>query len=75
MCVFSAETDNGVENARAKLNKKHADLAVLNDVKHSDVFGSDTNVVTLVTANDAVDYPQMSKLNVANVIFDRIVGK
>ena len=75
LCVFSAETDNGVENARAKLTKKHADLAVLNDVKHNDVFGSDTNVVTLVTANSAVDYPQMSKLEVANIILDKAVGK
>ena len=75
LCVFSAETDNGVDNARKKLTKKHADLAVLNDVKHNDVFGSDTNVVTLVTADDAVDYPEMSKLDVANIILDRALGK
>ncbi|MCH5151286.1 MAG: bifunctional phosphopantothenoylcysteine decarboxylase/phosphopantothenate--cysteine ligase CoaBC [Clostridiales bacterium] len=75
LCVFSAETDNGVENARKKLTKKHADLAVLNDVKHNDVFGSDTNVVTLVTADNAVDYPEMNKLDVANLILDRAVGK
>ena len=75
LCVFSAETDNGVENAREKLHKKHADLAVMNDVKHNDVFGSDTNVVTLVTSNTAVDYPEMTKLEVANIILDRAVGK
>ena len=75
MCVFSAETDNGVENARLKLTKKHADLAVMNDVKHNAVFGSDTNVVTLVTSDQAVDYPEMSKLEVANIILDRALGK
>ena len=75
LCVFSAETDNGVENARIKLTKKHADLAVMNDVKHNDVFGSDTNVVTLVTSDAAVDYPEMSKLEVANIILDRALGK
>ena len=75
LCVFSAETDNGVENARAKLTKKHADLAVMNDVKHNDVFGSDTNVVTLVTGDAAVNYPEMSKLEVANIILDRALGK
>ena len=58
-----------------KLAKKHADLAVLNDVKHNAVFGNDTNVVTLVTADGAVDYPEMSKLDVANIILDRAVGK
>ena len=75
LCVFSAETDNGVENARLKLTKKHADLAVMNDIKHNDVFGSDTNVVTLVTADAEVSYPEMSKLEVANIILDRAIGK
>ena len=75
LCVFSAETDNGVENARMKLSKKNADLAVMNDVRHNDVFGSDTNVVTLVTGNTAVNYPEMSKLEVANIILDRAIGK
>ena len=75
LCIFSAETDDGVNNARKKLMKKHADLAVLNDVKHNDVFGSDTNVVSFVTADSVVDYPQMSKLDVANLILDRVIHK
>ena len=58
-----------------KLEKKNADLAVLNDVKHNDVFGSDTNVVSLVTADAVVDYPKMSKLDVANLILDRVLNK
>ena len=75
LCVFSAETDNCVENARAKLAKKHADLAVMNDVKHNNVFGSDTNVVTLVTGDTIVEYPEMSKLDVANIILDKALAK
>lgn len=75
LCVFAAETDNGLANAREKLSKKHADLAVLNDVKHNEVFGSDTDVVTFVTAEGATDYPEMSKYDVANLILDRALGK
>ncbi len=75
LCVFAAETDNGVQNAREKLQKKHADLAVLNDVKHNDVFGSDTDVVTFVTAEGETSYDEMSKKDVANLILDKVVGK
>ena len=75
LCVFAAETDDGVNNAKKKLSKKHADLAVLNDVKHNDVFGSDTNVVSFVTADSVVDYPKMSKLDVANIILNKAIGK
>lgn len=73
LCVFAAETDNGVANAQAKLTKKHADLAVLNDVKHNNVFGSDTNVVTFVTAREVTQHPEMSKIDVANLILDKAV--
>lgn len=75
LCVFSAETDNGVENARKKLLKKNADLAVLNDVKHNDVFASDTNVVTLVTKQGETEYPELPKSQVANIILDKALGK
>lgn len=73
LCVFSAETSGDVSVARKKLQAKNADLAVLNDVKHNDVFGSDTNVVTLVTATEEISYPEMSKSEVANLILDRAV--
>ena len=75
LCVFSAETDHGEENARKKLAEKHADLAVLNDVKHNSVFGSDTNVVTLLDKNGEKKYPEMSKADVADLILDRAIGK
>lgn len=72
LCVFSAETSNSVEIARGKLLAKNADLAVLNDVKNNVVFGSDTNVVTLIDKQNATQYPEMSKSDVANLILDRI---
>ncbi len=76
LCVFSAETDHGVENATAKLTKKNADLAVLNDVKHNNVFGSDTNTVTFIGKDGTVvNQPTLDKHAVADLILDRIVGK
>lgn len=75
LCVFAAETDNGVANAREKLAKKHADLIVLNNVKDNDVFGSDTNVVTLITNDSQTDYPKLNKSEVAQLILDKVCSK
>lgn len=75
LCVFSAETDNGLQNATAKLIKKNANLCVLNDVKNNDVFVSDTNVVTLITADGHTDYPKLTKTEVANIILNKAIGK
>lgn len=72
VCVFSAETDHCLENARKKLAKKNADLCVLNDVKNNNVFGSETNTVTLLTADGETSYPEMSKADVAKLILDRV---
>lgn len=72
VCVFSAETDHCLENARKKLIKKNADLCVLNDVKNNNVFGSETNTVTLLTADGETSYPEMSKADVAKLILDRV---
>ena len=52
-----------------------ADATALNDVKNNDVFGSDTNVVTLVTADGHTDYPKLSKTEVANIILNKAIGK
>lgn len=75
LCVFSAETDNGVENARKKLRKKNADISVLNYINKNNVFGSDTNTVTIVTENNDTEYPEMSKREVADLILDKALGK
>ncbi len=73
LCVFSAETSGDVNVAKDKMLAKHADLAVLNDVKHNSVFGSDTNVVTLIDSCSAETFPELSKIAVADLILDRLV--
>ena len=71
---FAAETDNLLENARAKLTKKRVDAIVLNDVSRADIgFNADRNEVTIVTANDAIAVPEASKLDVAQKILDAAV--
>ena len=74
ICGFSMETENVVENSKAKLAKKNADMIVANSLRTEGAgFGTDTNVVTLITKDDAVELPLMSKDDVANAILDRIV--
>ncbi|MCM1289076.1 MAG: bifunctional phosphopantothenoylcysteine decarboxylase/phosphopantothenate--cysteine ligase CoaBC [Corallococcus sp.] len=76
LCVFAAETDDNTDNARKKLTEKHADLAVLNDVKHNNVFGSDTNTVTFVTPDGALQsFAEMKKIDVADMILNKVLGK
>jgi len=71
---FAAETNNLLENARAKLTKKRVDAIVLNDVSRADVgFNSDRNEVTVVTAHDTIAVPEASKLEVAQKILDAAV--
>ncbi len=74
ICGFSMETENLIENSRAKLAKKNADMIVANSLRTEGAgFGSDTNVVTLITANDETELPVMSKDEVAVRIFDKII--
>lgn len=70
---FAAETDGVLENARAKLDRKNCDLIVANDVSRSDAgFGVDTNVVTLIDRDGAVELPKLTKREVADAILDRV---
>ena len=71
---FAAETENLLENARAKLTRKQADAILLNDVSRSDIgFNSDRNAVTIVTASDAECVPEASKLDIAQKILEAAV--
>jgi phosphopantothenoylcysteine decarboxylase/phosphopantothenate--cysteine ligase len=72
---FAAETENVLENARAKLASKRLDLVVANDVTAPGAgFAVDTNVVTLVDAEGRADeLPRMSKPAVAEVVLDWVV--
>ena len=73
---FAAETENLVENARAKRQKKQVDWILANNVSGGAVFGAANNAVTLVTGDgaDAVDtWPELSKSQVAARLVARIV--
>ena len=66
LCGFSMETKDMVANSRDKLNRKHLDLIVANNVKVEGAgFGTDTNVVTMISAEDEQSFPIMSKDDVA----------
>lgn len=74
LCGFSMETENMVENSRAKLTKKKLDMIVANNLKVPGAgFGVDTNVVTLITEQQETELPQMSKEEVAIGILDTIL--
>ena len=76
LCGFSMETENMLQNSREKLIRKHVDMIVANNLKVSGAgFGTDTNVVTLITADSIQELPIMSKEEVAHAILDRIFPK
>ena len=73
ICGFSMETEHMLENSRAKLLKKHADMIVANNLKTAGAgFGTDTNVVTIITAGDCRELELMSKADVAHEIVNCI---
>ncbi|MCR5176352.1 MAG: bifunctional phosphopantothenoylcysteine decarboxylase/phosphopantothenate--cysteine ligase CoaBC [Anaerovibrio sp.] len=73
---FAAETQNLIEYARQKLEKKNLDMIVANDVSRKDSgFNSDTNAVKLLFRNGQVEeMPLMSKKEVANQLLDRVLS-
>ncbi|HXE75531.1 MAG TPA: bifunctional phosphopantothenoylcysteine decarboxylase/phosphopantothenate--cysteine ligase CoaBC [Candidatus Xenobia bacterium] len=72
---FAAETDNVLENARAKLRAKKLDIVVANDVTQDGAgFDVETNIVTLMTREGReIPLEKMSKLDVAHRVLDEIV--
>lgn len=73
ICGFSMETENMLENSKAKLEKKNLDMICANNLKVDGAgFGTDTNVVTLITKNDVKELPIMSKAEVAENILNKI---
>lgn len=76
LCGFSMETENVLENSRKKLTKKKVDLIVANNLKEEGAgFGTETNVVTLITKDSVTELPLMSKDEAAGEIFDCIMHK
>lgn len=72
LIIFSAETENLVENAKGKLKKKNADMVVANDVTQKGAgFNVDTNIVTIITNDEETSYEMMSKSALAEIILDK----
>lgn len=75
LCGFSMETENMLENSKSKLVKKNLDMIVANNVKQDGAgFGTDTNIVTLITKNEVVELPVMSKDEVAKQLMNAIMA-
>ena len=73
ICGFSMETENMLENSRAKLIKKNVDMIIANNLKVSGAgFGTDTNIVTIITKDDNKELKLMSKDDVAEFIVTEI---
>ena len=74
LCGFSMETEHMLENSKKKLQKKHLDMIVANNLRTEGAgFGKDTNVVTLIREDGQMELPKLSKLEVSHRILDEIV--
>ena len=75
LCGFSMETEHMIGNSRVKLEKKHLDMIVANNLKEAGAgFQADTNVVTLITQEEEVPLGLMSKEEAAHSILDKILS-
>lgn len=75
LCGFSMETEHLLENSRAKLEKKKIDMIVANNLKQEGAgFGTDTNVVTLLTKEGTEELPLLTKEEVADRLLDRLLA-
>ena len=73
-CGFSMETQNMLENSLVKLDKKNIDMVVANNLKIAGSgFGTDTNVVTMISKEEEIQLELLSKAEVAHKILDEIL--
>ena len=76
LCGFSMETDNVLEHSRKKLRSKNCDMICANSLRTAGAgFGTDTNVITLITEDSDTELPLMSKEDAAHRILDVILEK
>ena len=74
LCGFSMETQNMLENSRKKLEKKHLDMIVGNNLKEKGAgFEGDTNIVTMITPDSVTELELMSKDELAFRLMDQIL--
>ena len=75
ICGFAMETQNLIENAKAKLEAKNADMIVANSLRTEGAgFGTATNVATLIKPEEIKQLPIMSKDELAEIILDEAIG-
>ena len=75
ICGFAMETQNLIENAKAKLEAKNADMIVANSLRTEGAgFGTATNVATLINSEEIKQLPIMSKDELAEIILDEAIG-
>lgn len=76
LCGFSMETKDMVENSKKKLEKKHVDMIAANNLKEKGAgFATDTNLLTLITADGVRELPLVSKEEAAGMLLDEIQSK
>lgn len=76
LCGFAMETQNLLENAKEKLARKNADMIVANNLKIQGAgFGTDTNVVTIITEDGTQALELMSKEEVSGHILNEILKR
>lgn len=75
LCGFSMETKDMLENSKVKLKKKNLDVIVANNLKVAGAgFGTDTNIVTLITKDEVKELPILPKEEVADRILSFLLG-
>lgn len=75
LCGFAMETENLLENSRRKLASKNLDMICANSLKTAGAgFGTDTNVITIITPDSERELPLMSKADAADIIFDTLIS-
>ncbi len=71
---FAAETNDVINYAKSKMAKKNLDLVVANDItKDGAGFNTDTNIATIITRDDEIELPLMSKRDLADKILDEVI--
>jgi phosphopantothenoylcysteine decarboxylase/phosphopantothenate--cysteine ligase len=70
---FAAESQNLIENAKGKIERKGFDFIVCNDISQKDAgFKSDTNIVSIIDKESEIQYEKMLKTELADIILDKV---
>jgi phosphopantothenoylcysteine decarboxylase/phosphopantothenate--cysteine ligase len=74
LCGFSMETENMLENSRAKLRKKNLDMIAANNLREEGAgFATDTNVLTLITKDHELQLDKMTKEEASVKLLDELM--